>query len=124
MITCPNCGTQNEPGSHFCEECGANLGSLASTSPTGPAFPTNPPAAPFRPTWVAGQGWVGNEPHPHADIPPQLVPEPSTGRTWLRAVLLAIAILIVLCCVSSLYASTDRGTEQLNRLGTWSAEHK
>jgi hypothetical protein len=38
--------------------------------------------------------------------------------------LLAIAILIVLCCVSSLWASTDRGTEQLNRLGTWSAEHK
>lgn len=24
-MTCPNCGTENRPGDHFCEECGAQL---------------------------------------------------------------------------------------------------
>ena len=120
MITCPNCGTQNEPGSHFCAECGANLGSLTSASTA--AQPSSPiqPANGGRPVWVPGQGWVTG-----AQPPTNIAsPEQPKQRSWLWVVLMAIALLIVLCCVSSVYFSTSRGTDQLNRLGTWSAEHK
>ena len=120
MITCPNCGTQNEPGAHFCAECGANLGSLTSASnapqPGAPVHPVNA----GRPVWIPGQGWVTGA-RPPVEIVHQEQPK---QRSWLWVVLMAIALLIVLCCVSSVYFSTDRGTEQLNRLGTWSAEHK
>lgn len=128
MITCPNCGTQNEPGSHFCEQCGANLGSLSSpATPTG-AFvpPVQTTSQPGRPVWVPGQGWVtdGATQHPQPAPIRNFEQAPPARRSWLWVLLMAIALLIVLCCVSSLYFSTSRGTDQLNRLSTWSAEHK
>jgi uncharacterized membrane protein YvbJ len=120
VITCPNCGTQNEPGAHFCAECGANLGSLTSTSNAPQPGATAQPVSSGRPVWIPGQGWVTG-----AHAPVEIVhQEQPKQRSWLWVVLMAIALLIVLCCVSSLYFSTDRGTDQLNRLGTWSAEHK
>lgn len=51
MITCPNCGTQNEAGSSFCFQCGADIRNVPSkTAP--PAAPTPPPfgSAPSQPT--------------------------------------------------------------------------
>jgi hypothetical protein len=117
VVTCPNCGTQNEPGAHFCAECGANLGSLTSAS-NAPQPAVSAPSD--RPVWIAGQGWVKG-----VQLPVESAVEPpAPQRTWLRAVLLAIAILLVLCCVSGIYFNSSRGTDQLNRLSTWSAEHK
>jgi class 3 adenylate cyclase/tetratricopeptide (TPR) repeat protein len=37
VITCPNCGTANEPGRKFCGECGAKLASVCSSCGTANA---------------------------------------------------------------------------------------
>ncbi len=34
-MTCPNCGTVNKPGDHFCEECGAQLIANGAATPGG-----------------------------------------------------------------------------------------
>src|SRR6266849_4561701 len=34
-MTCPNCGTVNRPGDHFCEECGAQLVASGTAVPGG-----------------------------------------------------------------------------------------
>lgn len=44
MNTCPKCGTQNRPGAHFCQGCGA---SLAQASPSAPAVEV-PSTAPLQ----------------------------------------------------------------------------
>ncbi len=36
-MTCPNCGTVNRSGDHFCEECGAQLGADTAAPVTGTA---------------------------------------------------------------------------------------
>ncbi len=121
VTICPNCGTQNEPGTHFCQECGADLSSLTAKSSVNPSnYPVQQSTLADRPVWVAGQGWVKATPAP-VERTSQDQPK---RRSWLWVVLMAIALLIVLCCVSSIYFSTSRGTDQLDRLGTWSAEHK
>jgi uncharacterized OB-fold protein len=37
MITCPNCGAQNDDGNRFCDQCGTRLDAQASASPPAPA---------------------------------------------------------------------------------------
>lgn len=45
-MTCPNCGTKNRPGDHFCEECGAQLVATEAAAPgdgaAGPAAGLGP----------------------------------------------------------------------------------
>lgn len=36
-MKCPHCGTENRPGDHFCEECGAQLVATEATAPIGGA---------------------------------------------------------------------------------------
>ena len=36
MITCPDCGTQNEPGSRFCKSCGRELSNVAAAPVASP----------------------------------------------------------------------------------------
>jgi len=45
-LVCPNCGTELEPGSNFCDMCGASVG--AAMPPVPPPAPT--PAPPLAPT--------------------------------------------------------------------------
>jgi serine/threonine protein kinase len=47
-MTCPNCGTENKPGDHFCEECGAQLttgDAVTTTNVTGSGSTIINPAA-------------------------------------------------------------------------------
>jgi predicted nucleic acid-binding Zn ribbon protein len=45
MIACPVCGTQNPPGSAFCDQCGAKLGAAPAPMPVPPAAGPMPAAA-------------------------------------------------------------------------------
>ena len=40
-MTCPNCGTENKPGDHFCEECGAQLVAGDATTTTSTTATSN-----------------------------------------------------------------------------------
>ena len=43
-MTCPNCGTENKAGDHFCEECGAQLISGEAATTTSGSETANPAA--------------------------------------------------------------------------------
>ncbi|GIW04578.1 MAG: hypothetical protein KatS3mg059_1198 [Thermomicrobiales bacterium] len=111
MIACPNCGWSNEEGSRFCENCGADLRSLAQPSPPQPVAappssqPSPPPAAPPPSVPPAPpQRPVGPSEIPPTSpewrmspLPPEEVP-PKRRRTWLW-VLLGLVVALILCCV-------------------------
>jgi hypothetical protein len=44
-MKCPSCGAENEPGSKFCQSCGANTETSGPSASTG--GPTPPPPPPF-----------------------------------------------------------------------------
>ena len=108
MITCPNCGTQNEPGARFCAECGADLRSLAPASQPPQSPPTTsdlPPQYELGGPTQPGAGW------PSGDFAP---PPEKKRRTWLWIVLGVIGGCLILCCALSVWASTDSGEERIN----------
>lgn len=114
MIACPNCGWSNEEGSRFCENCGADLRSLAQPSPPqgvaeptpaqpnlGPAVPpppvtpAPPPQRPFGPSEIppTSPEWR------MSPLPPEELP-PKRRRTWLW-VLLGLVIALIVCCAGT-----------------------
>lgn len=60
MITCPLCGTENPPGSAFCDQCGAKLG--AAPAPVPPPHMVTPmPAAAGMTCPTCGQSYLPGE---------------------------------------------------------------
>jgi hypothetical protein len=120
VITCPNCGTQNEPASRFCAECGADLRtSQPAPEPSAtpqPSFPTIPPQYSPSQAQPSVPGWPGS-----ADFSPQ--PQ-KKRRTWLWIVLGVLGACLVLCCVMSVWASTDSGQNFVDDLGTRLADYQ
>jgi zinc-ribbon domain len=98
VIRCPNCGEQNDPGSRFCFNCGADLSAAqpaaAPQPPPAPPFPppagAQPPAGPEEPRERYPPPPVPDYPppprpdvappaRPGASIPPQYQPPPGRG---------------------------------------------
>lgn len=77
MITCPNCGELNEPGSRFCFNCGA---ALTGAEPTAPPEPATPPrgreAAPLQSEAARPEP---AQPPPPTEEPP---PDASIYANW------------------------------------------
>jgi hypothetical protein len=76
VITCPNCGTKNEPGSSFCYQCGADIRNVAAAAdPTpdqtqqSPTIGSVPPPPGFPPS--------GGQQQPPT-FPPSYAPPPPT----------------------------------------------
>ena len=125
VITCPNCGTQNEPGSPTSAKV-RRQSWFADLRPPPPTHPSSPiqPVDGRAPVWVPGRGWVTDA---ERHRPGLLNRRPRTANPpkWLWVLLMAIALVDrAVLRQSSVYFNTSRGTDQLNRLGTWSAEHK
>jgi len=119
VIICPNCGTQNEPGSRFCAECGADLRTLQavpeptpqpSTPPIPPQYDLGAPPAP------SGAGWA-----PGSDFRP---PPEKKRRIWLWIVVGILAACLIFCCATSVWATTDSGQEFVDDLGTRLADYQ
>jgi len=45
VLICPNCGAQLEPGSNFCDMCGAPVSTAAPSPPSPVPTPSSPPVA-------------------------------------------------------------------------------
>ena len=85
---------------------------------------TNPTdSAGDRPIWVAGQGWVKPPPSWPAQPPPQAA-EPRPRRFWLWVIIAAIGLLIVLCCISSVYLQTSSGQRFYHNIQTRAAKEE
>lgn len=137
MITCPNCGTANEPNSRFCMECGADLSALTSSSKDQPAVepappPTPSPPLPSQPTFEPAQPWEAR-PKPPTDLRPTdpewkmsdpgPLPEPRRRRRWLWVVIGFIAALLICCCVFLGWINlTDSGQNFLEEVETRTAQ--
>ena len=133
MIVCPNCGSSNQPVSRFCENCGADLRSLAGSPPPQPPQqppldqpppPFGAPATPPPPVFVPPPV----DARPPWDLPPtspdwrmsSLPPEPPPARkrrTWLWILLGLNAAIIICCCAFTVWASTA-GEDTVQRWAT------
>jgi hypothetical protein len=112
VITCPNCGTENEPGDRFCRECGADLRALAATQPEAP-LPAQTNAAPLFPPPPIPQPpgqWYAS---PIAPLPAS-----KPRRTWLWIVIGLLAACLLCCCVGGVYVSTSSGKARFDRVTT------
>jgi hypothetical protein len=124
VIACPNCGAQNQPGSRFCENCGADLRSLAVPTPQPPTPEPSPPPTP-PPAFVPppSESRVPWELPPTApewrmsSLPPEQ-PPPARRRTWVWVLIACIALIVLCCCGSIVWANTDSGQHWLERKGT------
>jgi hypothetical protein len=84
VITCANCGTTNETGSRFCQECGADLRTLGART-----------ERPFEPGPSVGPTPISFEP-----------PSDKGGRTWLWVLVGGLGGCILLCCLVFAWAGT------------------
>jgi hypothetical protein len=118
VIICPNCGTQNQPGSRFCAECGADLRTLQAESQ-----PTPPPA----PAAIPPQFELGSGPAPTGgwSSSSDFIPPPQKARrTWLWIVLGVIGTCLLLCCALSIWSATGSGQRFLNDVETRIADYQ
>ncbi|MEI6180832.1 MAG: zinc ribbon domain-containing protein, partial [Chloroflexales bacterium] len=85
MTTCPSCGTQNDDGNRFCDQCGSRIGgdSPSATAPVPTAVSPSDPtmAAPACPncgsTVLPGEAFCdscGADLQPVVPTPPVAVP--------------------------------------------------
>ena len=128
-MTCPRCGHQNNEGDRFCANCGARLTPVvpprsdapgmegsdtpeASVEPVGAPQPSRIPP-PVTPSFASGPAReeVDEEWRMSSLGPP---PAPRR-RIWLW-ILLGIAGLILICCVSAIvfFGFTDTGQNMLD----------
>lgn len=128
MITCPSCGTANDPQAQTCINCGTVLPTeLSRTDPSGaqPTPSTSPvPAAPFIPPPAPTFGGAYATPYAYAARPPkdrsialilEILPalfglfgfgwiysgRTSTGIAWLIGVLIWDVIAIVISALTA-----------------------
>jgi hypothetical protein len=47
VIFCPDCGTQNDPGAHFCKSCGRSLADVATATTAPEAAPSGAARGPM-----------------------------------------------------------------------------
>jgi zinc-ribbon domain len=144
VITCPNCGTKNEPGSRFCFQCGTDIRNArpdddSSSAPLGtppPGFPPPPPP----PGFPSAQQPPGFPPPSPPGFPPQYQggvdparqgwapsymtpPEQPKRRRWLWITLGLILGCIILCVALSLLAgSSDTVADMLTSVSEFSTE--
>lgn len=69
MITCKNCGNQNDDDSRICTSCGVRLQPGGQTSPLG--YDNPPRAAPYPPS-----NPYATPPSPYMPAPPSPMPSP------------------------------------------------
>ena len=113
MITCPNCGSQNENVSRFCGECGADLRSLRASASDSPS----PPTSAFGNTQSQSQpgNWQSTTGLPET---------PKKGRrVWLWIVIGILALCLAVCCGFGVWANTDSGRDTLSDWGTGIADY-
>jgi len=143
VIACPNCGTMNQEGSRFCENCGADLRSLTvgQTTPPPPAQPSPPPVFVPPPSSASGPPPPTFGPPPGTtaqpwDLPPtapewrmsSLPTEPPPQRkrrTWLWVLIGLIGAIVICCCVFGIWANTageEWFTGKLTEVSNWATE--
>jgi hypothetical protein len=119
VITCPNCGTQNQTGSRFCSECGADLRTLQVASEPTPAsapVPAIPPQYDLGSPSPKSGGWSSTQDF----VPPTQKPR----RTWLWIVVGVIGACLLLCCATSIWSVTSSGQNFLNDIETRLADYQ
>lgn len=134
-IRCPQCGSENEPGDHFCSDCGSRL--LKAKSPSLPepeASTPEPTAAPPPPVRTS----TGSFPPPvtpsFIENPPPLAgatdndgewrmsslgpPPKPKRRLWLWIVIGILAACLIVCVAAVIFFNTGTGQHWVNDIGT------
>ncbi len=142
MVTCPSCGTKNEPGSRFCFQCGSDIRnarpdelpehSAPTGSPPPPPPPSGfqsaqqPPCSPPPPTTPPGipPQYPGYDPARQGWAPGYMTPpEEPKRRRWLWITLGLILGCIGLCVALGVLAGTsDTVAEMLTSVSEYSTE--
>jgi hypothetical protein len=137
---CPQCGSENDSGDHFCSNCGSRLlktkpvpapdpepvpDAGAAENPVQSALPKPvPPSQPFPP--AVTPSFIGNPPVlPAANEPDgewkmsSLGPPPKPKRRlWLWIVIGILAACLVVCVAAAIFLNTGTGQSWLNDIGT------
>ncbi len=128
MLTCPNCGSQNNEGDRFCSSCGTNIenvGSSDTPSSSTPEPPESTTAFPSRGASIPPP--VDFSPSPGASVEEEwrmsnLGPPPKRKRSIWVWILIGVIALCVLSCVGLIgFSLTDTGQRWIEDLATEAA---
>jgi len=117
VITCPNCGSQNENVSRFCGECGADLRSLRASASDSSATPHATPTSAFGNSQSQAQpgNWQSTAGFPET--------QKKGRRVWLWVVIGVLALCLAVCCGFGIWANTNSGRVTLSDWGTGIADY-
>lgn len=128
MVTCPNCGSQNNDGDRFCSSCGVQLEQGATDTPNPPESTSTPPPPPVTPSTMPPP--INFAPPPGSSIEQEeewrmssLGPPPSPKRRIWLWILIGVLALCVLSCVGLIgFSMTDTGREWIEGIATEAAQ--
>jgi len=141
ILICPNCGSKNRVGDHFCSNCGSRLpsGNTRATTPSEESTATTEPSTtsstpidtsiplppaqqeaptyfppPVTPTFGRPQEEVGEDWKMSSLGPP---PRPKRS-IWLWVLIGIVAICLLACVGMAIFVNTDAGQDWLHDLET------